>query len=196
MRRLVWTLVVIVVLLAILDRVALWSAQHDVAERLQADAQLQSAPDVSIRGYPFLTQLISGDYDDVDVVVRGLDNDTVRIDRLSVHVSGAHVSMGDVLSQNRSRVRVDRATAQLHLTYADLKTAVVRQAGDQPVRFDHSVVTRASVSGGNTVVLHTTTVDIPIKLTGLPFGIRLTSAKATQAGIEVAGEARGLILRT
>jgi hypothetical protein len=183
MRRLVWSLVIIVALLAILDRVALLSAQHDVAERLQADARLNSAPDVSIHGYPFLTQLVAGDYDDVDIVMHDVDSDDVRIDRLSVHVSGAHVSMGDVLSQDRSRVHVDHATAQLLITYADLGIS-------------RSAITRVTVTDGDTIRVTAGDVSGSRTFTGLPFGIRLTSAKATQAGIEVAGEARGLILRT
>ena len=181
MKRLVWSLLLIVALLAVLDRVALWAAQHDVAQRLQADAQLSTAPSVHIHGYPFLTQLIGGNYDDVDVVMHGVRAGSLRVDRLSVHVKGAHVSLGDVISQDRSRIHIDHASAELLLAKVDL-----------PQR----AFTGVSVSGTNTVVLHTAAIDVPIKLTGLPFGIRLTSAKITQAGIEVTGEARGLILRT
>src|SRR4051812_43351395 len=179
MRRFVWALIVIVGLLAILDRVAHSAAQHDVAERLQADAHLKSAPSVQIHGYPFLTQLVGGDYDDVDVVMRGLDSNGVRIDRLSVHIRGAEISLGDVLRQDRSRIHVDRATALLELAYPDVHQATV---------------TSVSVRGGDTVVLRTSAVDVPIKLTALPFGIRLTSAKTTQAGIEVTGTANELTL--
>lgn len=181
MRKLVVGLLILVALLAVLDRVAHSAAQHDVAERLQADAELKSAPSVQIHGYPFLTQLIGGDYDDIDVVMHGLDSNGVRIDRLTVHVRGAHVSLGDVLSQDRSRIHVDHATAQLELAYPDVHQATVISV---------------SVTGGDTVVVHTSAVDVPIKLTGLPFGIRLTSAKTTQAGLEVTGEATGLVLHT
>ncbi|HEX4654494.1 MAG TPA: DUF2993 domain-containing protein [Mycobacteriales bacterium] len=197
MRRLVVTVLVLVALLAALDRVALWGAQHDVAERLQADAHLRTAPSVTIHGYPFLTQLIGGNYDDVDVVMRGLDSGGLRIDKLSVHVHGAHVSLSDVVSQNRSRIHVDRASAQMLLTYADLEGYVRNRLGAAaPAHVDHSVVTSASVRGSTTVVLHTSAGDLPITLTGLPFGIHLTSAKATQVGVEVSGSATGLVLRT
>jgi len=116
--------------------------------------------------------------------------------RLSVHVSGAHVSMGDVLRQNRSKVHVDRATAHLLLTFADVED-VLRQRGEAvaAARFDRSAVTGASVDG-ETVLLESKSGTLPLKLSGLPFGIRLTSARTTQAGIDVGGEARGLVLRT
>jgi hypothetical protein len=195
MRRAVVTLLVLVALLAVLDRVALWAAEHDVAERLQADAQLRTTPDVSIHGYPFLTQLIGGDYDDVDVDMHGLDSNGLRISRLSVHVHGAHVSLGDVLGQDRSPVHVDRATARLVLTYADLDAFVRRQAGAvAPHRLDRSVVRGASVAGNDRIVLRTSYGDVPITVADLPFGIRLTSAETTQSGIDVTGGAAGLLL--
>jgi len=195
-RRGLLSVVVLVALLVVADRVALWAAQHDVAERLQADAHLHSAPHVQIHGFPFLTQAIGGDYHDVDIRLDGLDTAGVRVDQLTVHIAGAHVSLGDVISQDRSRIRVDHASARLLLTYPDIKKVVVRQLGAQAAQFDRSVVTGATVVGGDTVVLQTATVDVPLKLTGLPFGIRLTSAKATQAGVEVAGVANELTLRT
>jgi hypothetical protein len=193
MRRLVWSLLVIVALLAVLDRVALWAAQHDVSQRLQADAQLNSAPSVHIHGYPFLTQLIGGDYDDVDVVMHGVDAGSVRVDRLTVHVQGAHVSISDVVSQDRSRIHIDHASARLLLDFADIHSAV---GGVAAARFAQSALTGVSVSGGDTLQLESKYGTYPLRLSGLPFGIRLTSAQMTRDGIEVTGEARGLVLRT
>jgi hypothetical protein len=181
MRRFAVSLLVLVAILVLADRVSLWAAQRDVAKRLQAAAHVHTAPQVEIHGFPFLTQLISGDYHDVDIRMTGLDSDGLRIDRLTVHLSGAHVSIGDVLSQDRSRIHVDQATARLHLTYPDL---------------GHATVTAATVRDGDTLVLTTPQGSVSVTLTGLPFGIRLTSAKATQTGVDVTGRADGLVLRT
>lgn len=183
MRRVLVTVLVLVALLAVLDRVALWAAEHDVAERLQADAHLHGTPDVSIHGFPFLTQLVGGDYDDVDVVIHGLAAGSVRIDRLSVHLNGAHVSFSDVISQDRSRIHVDHASAELLITYSDLKTP-------------RAAITGVTVIGADTIRVSAGGVTGSVKLSGLPFGIRLTSAKATQDGIRVSGAASGLVLRT
>ena len=182
MRRLVWSLILIVALLAVLDRVALAAAQHDVSQRLKADEHLSTSPSVQIHGYPFLTQLVGGDYQDVDVVMHGVDAGSLRIDRLAVHVQGAHVSLGDVISQARSRIRIDHAAATLFITYADLGTP-------------RGAVTRVTVVDGDTLRVTASGVTGSIRLTGLPFGIRLTSAKATQAGVEISGTANGLLLR-
>lgn len=181
MKRLVISLLVLVALLVAADRVGLWAAQHDVAKRLQADAHLKTTPKVEIHGFPFLTQLLGGDYHSVDIRMTGLVSGGLRIDSLTVHLHDAHVSIGDVLSQDRSRIRVDQATAHLLLRLADLP---------------RSGVTSVSVSGADTLVAHTKAGNFPITLTGLPFGIRLTSAKLTQSGVEVTGEASELVLRT
>lgn len=199
MRKLLILLVVVVALLAVADRVALSAAQHDVAKRLQADSHLQTTPKVEIHGFPFLTQLIGGDYHSVDVVMNGLDSDGLRVDRLSVHVQGAHVSISDVISQSRSHIRIDKATATVHLTYADIVAFLTKQAGTRLPghTINHSTITGAGVRGGDTVVLQTSFgVPVPLTLGGLPFGIRLTSAKATQSGVDVTGVANGLVLNT
>jgi hypothetical protein len=183
MRKLALTVVVLAALLAVLDRVALWAAEHDVAERLQADAHLSSAPHVSINGYPFLTQLVGGDYDDVDVVMHGVASGRLQIERLSVHVRGAHVSLADVLSQDRSRIRIDHASARLLVTYAALGTP-------------RSAITRVAVVDGDTLRVTASDGTGSMTLTGLPFGIRLTSAQTTTVGVELTGVADGLTLRT
>jgi len=181
MRKLMVSVLTLVALLVVADRVGLWAAQHDVAKRLQADAHLRATPKVEIHGFPFLTQLIGGDYHSVDIHITGLTSGDLRINTLTIHLRGAHVSIGDVLSQDRSRIHVDQATAHLLLRLTDLP---------------RSDVSSVSVSGGDTVVAHTKVGDFPLELTGLPFGIQLTSAKITRAGIEVAGQAKDLILHT
>ena len=197
MRKLLVSLLILVALLAALDRLALWGAEHDVAERLQADAHLKTAPSVQIHGFPFLTQLIGGDYDDVDITMHGLPAGSMRIDRLAVHLQGAHVSIGDVISQDRSRIHVDHASARLLLTYADLGDYVRAHVGvAPPVALTRSVVTGVAIPAVDTVLLKTSAGDLAVKLAGLPFGIRLTSAKTTQAGVEVTGTANGLTIRS
>jgi len=195
-RRFLFSCLVAVALLVVADRAGLWAAQHDVAKRLQADAHLHATPKVEIHGFPFLTQLIGGDYHDVDIRMSGLDSNSLRIDKLTVHLHDAHVSIGDVLSQDRSRIRVDQAAATLTLTWPDLEAAIRRSVGDVATRrFAEQAVTGVSVSGANTLLLHSTFGNLPLEIRGLPFGIRLTSAKTTRSGVEVTGRAEGLTLR-
>ena len=209
MRRWFISTLVLVALLVVADRVAAAAAEHDVAKRIAADQNLDRDPDVSIRGFPFLTQLFGGRYDDVDVTVHGLHAGELTIARLTAHLAGAHVSFGDVVHQRVTRVPVDHATADVLLTYGDLNAFladehVTLRAGqpgrvhvsanvagqsasaDVPVNVSASALS-FDVAGG----LH---VDIP--LPGLPFKTHLESVQVRQDGLLVTGSADGLVLRT
>lgn len=193
MRRLVISLVVLLAALLVLDRIGVWAAERDVGKRLQADAHTSTTPAVTIHGFPFLTQLVSGSFDDVDIDMHGIDAGHVRISRLTIQVHGAHVSIGDVLRQSRSRIHVDRATAQLLITYDDIARILPAQIRDRTTVV-RTLIRSVSITGADTVSLATQFGDIPLPLPGLPFGIRLTGAKATDTGVVVDGEARDLLV--
>lgn len=179
--------------LLVLDRVGVWAAERDVGKRLQTDAHTSTTPSVTIHGFPFLTQLASGSFDDVDINMHGLEAGHVHITRLTVQVHDAHVSMGDVISQRSTRIHVDRATAQLLITYDDIAQFVPAQIRTRTT-IVRTLIRTVSIAGADTISLGTQFGDIPLPIPGLPFGIRLTGAKATQAGVVVDGEARGLVV--
>jgi hypothetical protein len=210
MRKLVVVVLVLVALFVIADRVAVTAAQRDVARRIQVDQHLASTPNVKIGGFPFLTQLVGGTYDDVTVTVHGLHSGAVAVTRLTVQALGVHVSFNDVLAQHISRVPIDEASAQVVLSYSDLNAFLagrhlrIGPGANGGVRLTGSV-SGVTVSGdvqlsvrGDTVVLsagsNLPSVEIP--LPGLPFQTRLNSVKATQDALEVSGSASGLVLRT
>jgi hypothetical protein len=211
MRRLLVLAVVLVALLIVVDRVAVGAADHLVAARIQTQENLPSQPAVSIGGFPFLTQAVRGRYDDVTLTVHHYDRGAVRVDTIRVQLHGVHVSLGAVFSQHVSSVPVDSASARVLVSYDDLnaylrpKGITVSSDGDARVRVSGSVTVagqRLTASGAATIdvtsdslVLHAANaVTVAIPLSGLPFGIRLQSAKATNRGIEVTATAQGLVL--
>jgi hypothetical protein len=209
MRKLIVSVLILVALLAVADRVAVSAAQRDVARRIQVDQHLRSTPSVTIGGFPFLTQLVAGTYDDVTVTVRGLHSGALAVSRLTAHAHGVHVSFGDVLAQHISRVPIDRATAQVVLSYADLNAYLAGQhlrvgpGSGGAVRLTGTVAgvavsadAQLSVRGDAVVLSPGSGVaGVEIPLPGLPFQTHLNSVKATQAGIVVSGSATGLVLR-
>jgi hypothetical protein len=200
-----------VALLVVLDRIAVVAADHVVAARIQTQEHLPARPSVSIGGFPFLTQAIGGKYDDVTLTVHHLHRSAVSVDTITVELHGVHVPLGAVFSQHLSSVPVDSATARVLLSYADLnaylhtKGITIAPEGDGQVRVTGSVTVggqQLSASGAATIdvtsdslTLRTANaVSIAIPLAGLPFGIALRSAKATNRGIEVTATAQGLVL--
>src|SRR4051794_36980190 len=124
MRRLLLVLVLLVGALAVLDRVAALAAERVVSERIQQNEGLASRPDVSIGGFPFLTQAADGEYDDVTVTVHGVRRGDLVIDTIRAHMTGVTVPASDVVRQRVNRIHIRHATAEILLRYADLNRAI------------------------------------------------------------------------
>src|SRR4051812_19468376 len=148
-RRAVIAIVVLIVLLIAADRISLVVAEGVAADSIKSSQHLSAAPSVSAKGFPFLTQLISGDYDEIDVKARGLNVDPsgrqLRVDSIAVVLHGVHVSHGF------SVVRANTANATALIHYADLSRSLgtsISYAGSGRVRASAGVsVGGVSLSG-------------------------------------------------
>lgn len=121
MKGFLTTLVVLVVLAVAADRIALVVAERTVAAQLQTSGSLSTRPNVSVRGIPFLTQAISGRYDDVELSATSVTAGGGRLSRLEATLRGVHVPLSDALSGSVSEVPVDRVRATVLLTYSDIQ---------------------------------------------------------------------------
>ncbi|MFJ5264176.1 DUF2993 domain-containing protein [Streptomyces sp. NPDC088387] len=127
MRALRILLIVVVILGGLFvgaDRLAVNFAEDEVASKLQSTENLAQTPDVSINGFPFLTQLVGGSLDDVEIgidgyeAVTGDDGQKIRIDDLDAQMKGVEFS-GDY-----SSATARTATGTALISYPELlKTA-------------------------------------------------------------------------
>ncbi|MEU0070650.1 DUF2993 domain-containing protein [Streptomyces sp. NPDC006332] len=126
MRALRILLILVVIfggLFVIADRVAVNFAEGEVADKLKASENLDTTPDVSIKGFPFLTQVVGGALDDVQVGIpdyeadTGTNGKTIRIDDLEANMKGVEFS-GDYSSATAST-----ATGTASVTYDELLKA-------------------------------------------------------------------------
>ncbi|WP_445526886.1 LmeA family phospholipid-binding protein [Streptomyces cyslabdanicus] len=123
LRILLIFVVVVGVLFAVVDRVAVHLAQGQAADRLKSAENLASTPDVSIKGFPFLTQLASGELDDVEVGVRDYEVATgngarkIRVDGFTADLKGVRFS-GDYRSATAAT-----ATGTATIAYDELLKA-------------------------------------------------------------------------
>ncbi|WP_338083954.1 DUF2993 domain-containing protein [Candidatus Frankia nodulisporulans] len=123
--------VIVVVLLGLLlavDRITPRVVAGQIATQAQRSEGLATKPDVSLGGFPFLTQVLHGDYRDVRVDVRGQVEQGLRVDQLHAELVGVRVPLADVLHGDVQRIPVDRLTARVELTYTDLN-AYLRSQG-------------------------------------------------------------------
>ncbi|MFF4589242.1 DUF2993 domain-containing protein [Streptomyces sp. NPDC001388] len=127
MRALRILLIVVVILgglFVLADRLAVNFAENEAADKLRTTEGLATTPDVSIKGFPFLTQVVGGSLDDVEVGIAdyeadtGTDGGTIRIDDLEADMKGVEFS-GDYSSATATT-----ATGTATVAYDELlKTA-------------------------------------------------------------------------
>ncbi|MET8825745.1 DUF2993 domain-containing protein [Streptomyces sp. NPDC004610] len=162
MRALRILLIVVVILGGLFvgaDRLAVYFAEDEAAGRLQTTESLAQKPDVSIKGFPFLTQLIGGTLDDVEV---GIDTyqvpaggeEQLRIDDLRANMKGVDFS-GDFSSATAAS-----ATGTATIAYDEL----LKAARSEPTEVAPGVTARVVglSDGGNGKIEVAVEVEAPV----------------------------------
>lgn len=117
MRALLVVLLLLAGLALLADRVAVGVAEDQVAEQLAGKGGLVGTPDVDITGFPFLTQAISGRYEDVRVALDAEELGQPEGTRAAVSLRGVHVPLTAVLAGSVTEVPVERIDGSATLSY-------------------------------------------------------------------------------
>ena len=131
MKGLVVTIVVLLALAVAADRIAVGIAEDRVAEQLASQGGLAGTPSVDITGFPFLTQAVAGDYEDVRIALTADDLGQPEGTHADVALHGVHVPLSSVLSGSVSEVPVDRVDGTATLSYELLSAQL---GGDTTLR--------------------------------------------------------------
>jgi hypothetical protein len=200
--------VVLVGLLVAADRIALQWAEDKAASSLQSSQDLANKPDVSVAGFPFLTQLMDRKFPEVTVSDTDLQLDSgVTVDQLTVHLHDVTVD------SSYSQVNAARAEADALIGYDSLSRAlrmrISNAGGDRLIAHPRIVVGGRSWIAPVTArvrtdrdSVHFTDVTVAgtrvptriahlldrafatnLSVAGLPFHVRLTGAEVTDAGV-------------
>ena len=121
---LVVLLLVVVGVLAVVDRVGVGIAEDRVADQIASRGGLTSAPEVEITGFPFLTQAVAGNYSDIRVHLTAEELGQPAGTRADVSLRGVHVPLSDVLSGSVQQIPVDRVDGTATVSYALLAEQV------------------------------------------------------------------------
>jgi hypothetical protein len=123
-RRLVITLVVLAGLLVAADFGAAAVAEHEVSKRARVQFGLADDPEVTVRGFSFLLQALSGEYENVDITATGVPVNTLRDVQVEAHLHGVHAPLGDLLSGNTKEILVRDADGTVKVKAADVTRAI------------------------------------------------------------------------
>jgi hypothetical protein len=118
-------LIVVIVLLGLLvaaDFAARAVAQDKFASEIQSHG-FPKKPDVSIQGFPFLTQLVSRDIRQVNIRSANVPEGPVTIKSMNFVLGGLHLNSG------YSGGTVDTLTGSVFITFPELANALTSQAG-------------------------------------------------------------------
>ncbi len=209
-RRRRWPLVLLVILVVlaalfvVADRVAVRLADNQFATQIQKQG-FSSKPDVSIQGFPFLTQLAARDFKDVHITATGEKAGPVTIDDINATMKNIKLNSsfnsGTVSSIDGTGLITFGSLAQAGSSaagVADLKIA--RMSNDEAKItanvagiFSGSGVARVTESGNKIRVKLISAGGIPTSLLGglgdftiplpnLPMGMTLQSITLTSQG--------------
>ncbi|MBR8642394.1 DUF2993 domain-containing protein [Streptomyces tuirus] len=191
MRALRILLIVVVILgglFVIADRLAVNFAEGEAADRLKTTENLTATPDVSIKGFPFLTQVAGGSLDDIEVGIKdyeaaaGDGSQKIRIDDLRADMKGVEFS-GDYSSATAST-----ATGTATIAYDEL----LKTAKSEPTQVAPGVTANVVglSDGGNGKIK--VTVEATVLGTKLPEPVSVLSSVTVVDGDTVRVKADGL----
>ncbi|GAB3911907.1 DUF2993 domain-containing protein [Kibdelosporangium lantanae] len=132
-RPLVITLVVIIALLVGADFGAAAIAEYQVSKRARTAFNLTDDPAVTINGFPFLTQAISGDYTHITVDAKGVPiKDILKDVEIHAELRDVRAPLSDLLAGRTDNIVVGDMEAQVRVNQADFNRQL--QANNQRVQ--------------------------------------------------------------
>ncbi|MFF5878970.1 DUF2993 domain-containing protein [Streptomyces californicus] len=212
-------LLVLVVLLGGLflavDRAAVYFAESEAEDRVAMSADGAPSTEISIKGFPFLTQFAASRLDRVDLELTGMETSAGG---RTVRVSEVRAQLHDVkLGSGYRTATAARATGTALVTYKDLTAAasdgvVVEYGGKGKAKvtgtveilgrpISRSVLSTVTRADGHTVKVRADKVpgegipgvedlirkrtDFKGDVDGLPKGLELQEVEVTEKGLEI-----------
>ena len=207
-RRWPWiTLLVIVLVLVGADRAANAYAENQMASQVQSSLALSGKPNVTIQGFPFLTQVAARTFNTVDV---NASNETagtggqLEIASLTATLHGMHI-------HGTNSATVDQFTASALVTFTALAHAggipqgiTLAPAGPNQLKatvdilgFSTDATAKVTQVGSNKINVKITDfngvpadvlgslTDFTFSIPKLPAGVKIQSISVTQQGLRV-----------
>src|SRR5215471_9221039 len=190
MRKLLIALAILVVLFIAIDRIGVVLAEDQIASRIATAYNLPTDPGVSITGFPFLTQVVTGNYRQIDVTADQVQADGATLHDLNVHLTGVHASVSQLLGGDSSMITADRAAGTALVDFATVERRLPQETqvslGGENLKVSGL---RLSPDGKNLKLSGTASylgISAPVSATAAlrvsPSGITVTPEDVTVAG--------------
>jgi DUF2993 family protein len=177
MRKFLIACAVLVVALVAADRIAVALAQDRISSQIAAAYGLPSRPGVTIEGFPFLTQVLTGNYQQIEVSASRVQADGETLRDLRVRFTGVHASLSQMLGSGPTKVTARNASGSAMLAFSLLRRRLPRGLRVRPDGGDLKLSGRMDVQGGRVPVSAT----LALRVTGT--GIEVTPVSASTPGV-------------
>lgn len=122
MRKFLIVLLGLAVLLVIIDRAGVFIAEREIGTRVQSAYDLPARPHVTIQGIPFLTQVASGNYQEIDVSIPAATVSGVQLHDVHARFTGVKASLSLLLGQDSGSVTASDATGTAVIPYSQIQS--------------------------------------------------------------------------
>jgi hypothetical protein len=220
MRKLLIGVIILAALLVAADRISVAVAENQISDRLSTAYGLAGKPGVTITGFPFLTQVVTGDYQQIDVSANKVSAGGAVLYHLNVRLTGVHATVSQVLGSGSSMVTADRASGsamvgfdtvdhrlpggfRLHPDGKNLSVSGKLAIGGARIPVSATVALGVSGSGISVTPVHmsvpgvatlpsaySSRLRVVVPLSALPLHLRLTSVHVTPDGLRIGAAAR------
>lgn len=119
-RKLVIALLCLVGVAVIVDFGAAAYAEYRVSRALRVGADLSADPAVIFHGFPFITQAMHGDYDDVEIRAQGRLPDAVGETFVEASLQGVTIPPGSLIDGDVRAVPVKRLSGRMRIEATEL----------------------------------------------------------------------------
>ncbi|MEU4833318.1 DUF2993 domain-containing protein [Streptosporangium sp. NPDC023615] len=225
MRKLIAFLVLLLVVVAVLDRVAVTGVQREIATQAAAKYDLSVPPEVTIEGIPFLTQAIAGRYERVDVAAGEMTISGIALSSVDFTLRGVTARLEDlVMNPQQVDMRAERVEGAVVVPVATLNQRAPQgmkvsvAGGALAVKGEITVLGRRVpaeatmkvrvVEGGLQLVPEKVTlgggIAVPdperflsyrVPIGKLPYNLKLTDVRTVPEGLRISGTASDVPLR-
>jgi hypothetical protein len=204
--------------------VAVAGVQKEIARQVEAKYDLNATPVVEVKGIPFLTQAISGHYQEIAISMGAMTREGVRLSSIKARLIGVNAQLNDLLASNANIV-ADQVTGTIVISKETVaarapKGIKIQGNGGNSVKVSGNVVVRnisipvtadmrldvvsggvrltpenVKVGGGVTVPTASRFITWTVPVKNLPLNLKITQVRSTASGLAVEGTATDVPLK-
>jgi DUF2993 family protein len=214
LRNTIIVVLALIVLFVVGDRLAVVYAQNQVAQQFKEQGGFQGTPSVSIKGFPFLTQVIAHNIHEITITSDKIKAGPVTITNLNANITDVKLNGGFTAGtighlDGQALIPFSGLTSalggELGGNLGDLASGVtIKSAGDNKIKasFDLLIVSGSATlkvtrEPGNKIHIHLLSSqglpsqitdqlkDLTVPIPALPLGMKIQRIQVNGAGISI-----------